>query len=176
MVIKYWLQDIANEEIVLVCSQWLFSYCWLILTFIFVVLFVFNSYSYQLLWPYWELVFEKEMQYNSNTILDEFKYNQYNTIQFLNCLKVQQFNTIQAPLYCISIQFTLYWSTLSVTLIGILNSGICECSQVIATNWIPSSECTQVNALKWMHSSECTQVNALKWLHSSECTQENALK
>ena len=54
------------------------------------------------------------MQYNSNTILDEFKFDQYNTIQFLNCLKCLQFNTIQTPLYCISIQFTLYWSTLEL--------------------------------------------------------------
>ena len=110
---KNWIQDIADTGR---CSSRKFTaiiFLLLIDTYLyFLGLFVFHSYIYQWLWPYWELVFAKEMQYNSNTILDEFKFDQYNTIQFLNCLKCLQFNTIQTPLYCISIQFTLYWSTL----------------------------------------------------------------
>ena len=67
---------------------------------------ILNSFNHN-----WELVFLTKLQYNNNTILHKSKYLQYNTIsKHENC---QQFNTIRAPHYCIAIQFTLNWPTLS---------------------------------------------------------------
>ena len=53
-----------------------------------------------------------QFQYNSGSI--QIEKIQYNTIR--GCGKSEQFNTIWAPLYCIEIQFTLYWSTLPSTM------------------------------------------------------------
>ena len=76
-------------------------------------LLLFEFHVCHLLMLYWELAIDQkdpiQFQYNSGWI--KVCTIKYNTILGLD--KYQQFNTIWTPLYCISIQFTLYWSTLA---------------------------------------------------------------